>query len=61
MYGEDVFVRQSVWSDIEDYMQLGNKPCDVMGIEALANNIISDEFPDIDEELFDANKVLDLN
>ena len=32
-----------------------------MGIEALANNIISDEFPDIDEELFDANKVLDLN
>ena len=32
-----------------------------MGLDALADNIISAESPDEDETLFDANEFLDLN
>ena len=32
-----------------------------MDIDALYDNIISDESPDDDDELFDTNEVLDLN
>ena len=49
MYGEDIFGSQVVWSDNEDGMSLGNKPCDVMGLDAVYDNIISDEFSDDDE------------
>ena len=35
MIGKDVFVRLSVWSNKEDDMSLGNKPHDVMGLDAL--------------------------
>ena len=46
MYGEDAFTCQSVWSDNEDGVLLGNKTHAVMGLDALAESIISDEFPD---------------
>ena len=48
MYGEDAFACQSVWSDNEDGVLLGNNPHDVMGLDALAKSIISTEFPDDD-------------
>ena len=32
-----------------------------MGLDAISENIISDEFPDDNEELFYANEFLDLN
>ena len=41
-------------------MSLDNKPHDVMGLDSLADNIISDESTDDDEELFNANEFLDL-
>ena len=50
-----------MWSDNEDYVSLDNKPRDVMGLDAIYENIISAESPDDDEELFDANEFLDLN
>ena len=61
MYGEEVLVFQSVWSNNEYDVFLGNKPRDVIGIDALAENTISDQFPDDNEELFDANEFIDLN
>ena len=61
MYGEDVFFSQSVWSDNEYDVSLGNKPSDVMGLDTLSDNIILAELPDDDEEFFDANEFLDLN
>ena len=42
MYGEEVLVFQSVWSNNEYDVFLGNKPRDVIGIDALAENTISD-------------------
>ena len=45
MYWEDAFVCQSVWSNNEDDVSLGNKPRDTMGLDKLDENIISDEFP----------------
>ena len=56
MYREDAFVCQAVWSNNEDGVSLGNKTYAVMSIDSLANNIISDDFTDDDEELFDANE-----
>ena len=50
-----------MWSDNEDDLFLGNKPRDVMGIDALADNVISAKFPDDDEEFFDENKCFNLN
>ena len=50
-----------MWSDNEDDVFLGNKPRDVMGIDALADNVISAKFPDDDEEFFDENKCFNLN
>ena len=44
MYGEYVFVYQSVRFDNENDVLLGNKPRDMMGLDALADNIISAEF-----------------
>ena len=55
MYGEDTFIRHSVWSENEDDVYLGNKLRDVMVIDSLAENIIPAEFPDDYEELFYAN------
>ena len=49
MYGEDKFVCQSVWSNTEDYVTLSNKPYDLMGLEALPDNIISDYFSGDDD------------
>ena len=46
MYGEDAFVFQVVWPNNEDGVLLGNKTHAVMGLDALAESIISDEFPD---------------
>ena len=60
-YGEDTFIYQSVWSNNEYDVSLGNKPRDVMGIGALAENIISAKFPDDNDKLFDANEFIDLN
>ena len=50
-----------MWSSNEDYVFLGNKSRDIMGLDAISDNIISDEFPDDNEELFYANEFLDLN
>ena len=61
MYGKDAFVSQSVWSDNEDDVSLGNKPRDMMGLDALADNIISAEFTDDNEKLFNVHKFIDLN
>ena len=61
MYGGASFVHQWVWPNNEDDVSLDNKPCGVMGIDALTDNIISAEYPDDDKESFDANKFLDLN
>ena len=61
MYGKDAFVSQSVWSDNEDDVSLGNKPRDMMGLDALADNIISADFTDDNEKLFNANEFIDLN
>ena len=55
IYGEDVFVSESVWYDNEDDKSLDNKPCDRMGLDSLADNIISAESPDDDDEIFDTN------
>ena len=49
MYGEDVLIIKSVWSNNEDEILLDNKPRDVMGLDRLAENIISDEFSDDNE------------
>ena len=49
MYGEETFINHSVWSDIKYDVSLGNKPSYMMGLDALSDNIISDEFPDDDE------------
>ena len=61
MYGKDTFVFHSVWSYNEDDVSLDNKPRDVMGLEALADNIVSAEPPDDNEEFLDSNESLDLN
>ena len=61
IYGKDAFVRQSVWSDNKYDILLGNKTHDVMGFDVLYDNIIPDESPDDDEELFEANEFLGLN
>ena len=61
MYGEDTFIRQSVWYDNEDDVSLGNKTSDVMGLDALDKNIISDKFSDNEDKLFDANEFIKLN
>ena len=50
-----MFVSESVWSDNEDDKSLDNKPCDRMGLDSLADNIISAESPDDDDEIFDTN------
>ena len=50
MYGEYAFVRKSVWSDNEDGVLPSSKPHGVMDLDALADNIVSDKFPDDDEE-----------
>ena len=42
-------------------MSLGNIPCGMVGPDALADNVISAEFPDYDDKLFDANEFLNLN
>ena len=60
-YGGETFVHQSVWSDNEYDVSFGNKPRDVIGLDALDDNIISDNFPDDDEKLFGANEFIDLN
>ena len=49
-----------MWSNNEDNVPLSNKPHDVMDLDALSENIISAEFPDDYEELFDANEFIDL-
>ena len=49
MYGEDVFVCQSVWSRNEDDVFLSNKSNDVMDLDALSEDINSSMFPDGDE------------
>ena len=49
MYGEDVFVCQSVWSRNEDDVFLSNKSNDVMDLDALSEDINSSMFPDEDE------------
>ena len=49
MYWEDAFVCHSVWSNNEDDVSPGNKPRDMMVLDKLADNIISDEFPDEDK------------
>ena len=36
MYEEDVLVCQSVWSNNEDDVSLGNKTCDIMVLEKLS-------------------------
>ena len=61
MYEEYVSVYQPVWYDNEYDMFLDNNPCDMMGIEELADNIISAGYPDEYEELFGSNYFIDLN
>ena len=61
MYWKDIFVCQSVWSDNEDGVLIDNKPWDVMGRDALAENIISANYPNDDAKLFDTNEFLDLD
>ena len=60
-YGGETFVHQSVWSDNEYDVSFGNNPRDVIGLDALDDNIISEKFPDDDEKLFGANEFIDLN
>ena len=50
-----------MWSNNEDGMSLFNKPSGVIGLYALSDKIVSAEFPDDNEELFYANKFIDLN
>ena len=52
---------QSVWSDDEYYVWLGNIPHSMVDADTLADNIISDKFPDQDYKLFDVNEFLCLN
>ena len=54
-------VSNSVWFDYEDDVLRGNKPCDVVDLDVFSDNIISSEFPDDDEELFDVNEFIDVN
>ena len=56
IYGDDIFVLQSVWSDDEYDVSINNKPCDVMGLDAPDDNIILAKFPDYNDKLFDAKK-----
>ena len=48
LWGRRIF-RQSVWYDDKDNMLLDKKPHDVVGTDALAENIISAESSDEDE------------
>ena len=50
-----------MWSNNKYDLSLDKKYRDTMGIDALYDNIISDESTDDDDELFDTNEVLDLN
>ena len=50
-----------MWYDDEDDVLLGNTLCDVVGPEALTDNIISAEFPDDNDRLFNLNDFLDRN
>ena len=52
IYGEDAFVHQPVWYDNEDDVSLGNKPCDLMGLDELSDNITSSKFTDDNEYEF---------
>ena len=61
MYGEYVFVCQSLLSGNKHDVLLDKKNLDVMGIDTIYDNIISDESLDEDEYSFDANEFLDLN
>ena len=56
-----MFVSQSGWYDDEYDVLLGNKPRDMLGLDTLADNIISADFPDDDEKFFDMNKFIGLN
>ena len=49
IYGDDIFVLQSVWSDDEYDVSINNKPCDVMGLDTIYDNIISAQFSDDNE------------
>ena len=53
--------KESVWSDNEDHMSLDNKPHDMMGLDALSENIISAESHDENKEFFYSNEFLYLN
>ena len=44
-----------MWSGNEYGVLIGNKPCDMMGLDKLSDNVVSDKFPDDDEEFFDTN------
>ena len=50
-----------MWSDNEYDTSLGNKPRDVIILGALAENIISAQFPDDNEKIFNTNEFIDLN
>ena len=50
-----------MWSDEKDGVPLDKTPCDMVGLDTISDNIISDESPDDDEYLFDANEFLNLN
>ena len=58
--GKTIFCR-SVWSDDEDDVYLGNNPHYVVGLDAISDHIISVEFPDDDDDLFEASKFINLN
>ena len=60
VWGRHIFF-QSVWYNNEDYVLLGNKPYDMMGLDSLSDNIITAEFTDDDEKFFDVNECIDLN
>ena len=47
-----------MWSGNEYDVSLSNKPHDVMDLDALADDILSAEFTDNDEEFFDTNEFL---
>ena len=49
-----------MWTNNEDKVSLSNKPNDLMYLDELAEDIISAEFPDDDEELYDAKRFIDL-
>ena len=50
-----------MWYYDEDYVSSGNTPYGVVGSEALSDNIISAEFTDDNNKLFDVNESINLN